>query len=147
MLFRSDGYDVGGTVHVVINNQVGFTTDSRDSYAGPYCTNVARTNESPVFHVNGGDAEACALVGRIAAEWRTEFGEDSFVDMWCWRKNGHNETDEPNFTQPLMYRRVRAAQPVVQRYAAQLLAEGTIDAGTVDAERKALFAEIGRAHV
>ena len=140
-----EGYDVGGTVHVVINNQVGFTTDSKDSYAGHYCTNIAKSAEAPILHVNGGDAEACAFAGRLAAEWRAAFGEDSFVDMWCWRKNGHNETDEPNFTQPLMYRRVRAAQPVVQRYAAQLLAEGTIDAGTVDAETKALFASLDAA--
>ena len=126
------GYSTGGTIHIIVNNQVGFTTDSKDSYAGAYCTNIAKSADAPILHVNGGDAEACAFAGRLAMEWRTAFGEDSFVDMWCWRKNGHNETNEPNFTQPLMYRRVRAAQPVVQRYAAQLLAEGTIDAGTVD---------------
>ena len=140
-----DGYDVGGTVHVVINNQVGFTTDSRDSYAGPYCTNVARTSESPVFHVNGGDAEACAAVARIAAEWRAEFGEDAFVDMWCWRKNGHNETDEPNFTQPLLYRRVRAAKPVAARYAERLVAEGVIPADGLEQRTKALFASLDAA--
>jgi 2-oxoglutarate dehydrogenase E1 component len=140
-----DGYDVGGTVHVVINNQVGFTTDSRDSYAGPYCTNVAKANESPVFHVNGGDAEACATVGRIAAEWRAEFGEDAFVDMWCWRKNGHNETDEPNFTQPLLYKRVRAAKPVAARYAERLVAEGVIPADGLEQRNKALFAALDAA--
>jgi 2-oxoglutarate dehydrogenase E1 component len=140
-----DGYDVGGTVHVVINNQVGFTTDSRDSYAGPYCTNVARTNESPVFHVNGGEPEACALVARIAAEWRAEFGEDAFIDIWCWRKNGHNETDEPNFTQPLLYRRVRAAKPVAARYAERLVQEGVIPADGLEARNKALFASLDTA--
>jgi 2-oxoglutarate dehydrogenase E1 component len=140
-----DGYDVGGTVHVVINNQVGFTTDSRDSYAGPYCTNVARVAESPVFHVNGGDPEACAAVARIAAEWRAEFGEDAFVDMWCWRKNGHNETDEPNFTQPLLYRRVRAAKPVAARYAERLASEGVIAADGLETRSKALFAALDAA--
>ena len=140
-----DGYDVGGTVHVVINNQVGFTTDSRDSYAGPYCTNVARIVEAPVFHVNGGDPEACDFAARLAAEWRTAFGEDAFVDMWCWRKHGHNETDEPNFTQPVMYRRVRAAKPVVNRWAERLAAEGTIPADGLESRTKALFAELDAA--
>ncbi|MFO0963891.1 MAG: 2-oxoglutarate dehydrogenase E1 component [Phycisphaerales bacterium] len=134
-----DGYDVGGTLHIVINNQVGFTTDSADSYAGPYCTNVARIVEAPVMHVNGGDAEACAFVAKLAAEWRTTFHEDFFVDMWCWRKNGHNETDEPNFTQPLLYQRVRAAKPVMQRYADQLVAEGVIEPDAADLEMRALF--------
>ncbi len=134
-----DGYDVGGTVHVVINNQVGFTTDSRDSYAGPYCTNVARIVEAPIFHVNGGDAEACDFAARLAAEWRTEFGEDSFVDMWCWRKNGHNETDEPNFTQPLLYKRVRAAKPVAARWAERLVAEGVIPPDGLEVRTKTLF--------
>ena len=134
-----DGYDVGGTVHVVINNQVGFTTDSRDSYAGAYCTNVARIVEAPVFHVNGGDAEACDFVARLAVAWRTEFGEDAFVDMWCWRKNGHNETDEPNFTQPLLYKRIRAAKPVAARWAERLVAEGTIPADGLESRTKALF--------
>ena len=140
-----DGYDVGGTVHVVINNQVGFTTDSKDSYAGPYCTNVARIAEAPVFHVNGGDAEACDFVARMAAEWRATFGEDVFVDMWCWRKNGHNETDEPNFTQPLLYRRVRAAKPVAARWAERLVAEGSVETDALDARTKALFAALDAA--
>ena len=140
-----DGYDVGGTVHVVINNQVGFTTDSRDSYCGNYCTNVARVVEAPVFHVNGGEPEACLVAAHLAAEWRREFGEDAFVDMWCWRKNGHNETDEPNFTQPLLYKRVRAAKPVAARYAEKLAAEGTVPADALDTRTKALFASLDAA--
>ncbi len=140
-----EGYDVGGTVHVVINNQVGFTTDSSDSYAGPYCTNVARIVEAPVFHVNGGDAEACAFVAKLAAEWRTTFGDDIFIDMWCWRKNGHNETDEPNFTQPVLYERVRRAKPVMQRYAEQLAAEGVIEPEAAEMEMRALFSSLDAA--
>ena len=139
------GYDVGGTVHVVINNQVGFTTDSSDSYMGPYCTNVAKMVEAPVFHVNGGDAEACDFVARLASEWRSTFGEDVFIDMWCWRKNGHNETDEPNFTQPILYRRVRSTKPVAARYAEQLVAEGVIGADELDNQTKALFASLDAA--
>ena len=139
------GYDVGGTVHVVINNQVGFTTDSSDSYMGAYCTNVAKMVEAPVFHVNGGDAEACDFVARLASEWRSTFGEDVFIDMWCWRKNGHNETDEPNFTQPILYRRVRSTQPVAARYAEQLVAEGVIGADELDNQTKALFASLDAA--
>ena len=139
------GYDVGGTVHIVINNQVGFTTDSSDSYMGPYCTNVAKMVEAPVFHVNGGDAEACDFVARLASEWRTAFGEDVFIDMWCWRKNGHNETDEPNFTQPLLYRRIRNATPVAARYAQRLVAEGVIGADALEVQTKALFASLDAA--
>lgn len=139
------GYDVGGTVHVVINNQVGFTTDSSDSYMGAYCTNVAKMVEAPVFHVNGGDAEACDFVARLASEWRSTFGEDVFIDMWCWRKNGHNETDEPNFTQPTLYRRVRSTKPVAARYAEQLVAEGVISADELNNQTKALFASLDAA--
>lgn len=139
------GYDVGGTVHVVINNQVGFTTDSSDSYMGAYCTNVAKMVEAPVFHVNGGDAEACDFVARLASEWRSTFGEDVFIDMWCWRKNGHNETDEPNFTQPTLYRRVRSTKPVAARYAEQLIAEGVISADELNNQTKALFASLDAA--
>lgn len=140
-----DGYSVGGTVHVVINNQVGFTTDNRDSFAGPYCTGIAKSIEAPVIHVNGGDAEACAWAAQIAAEWRARFHDDIFVDMWCWRKNGHNETDEPTFTQPTLYKRVRAAQPVGERYAARLQAEGVITAEEIEAERTAIFAALDEA--
>lgn len=140
-----DGYSVGGTVHAVINNQVGFTTDSADSYAGPYCTGIARSIEAPVLHVNGGDAEACAWAALLAAEWRARFHDDIFVDIWCWRKNGHNETDEPNFTQPLLYKRVRAATPVAQRYAEQLQGEGVATAQDVEAEPTRVFAELDEA--
>lgn len=139
------GYSVGGAVHVVINNQVGFTTDSSDSYAGPYCTGVAKSVEAPVLHVNGGDAEACLWAAQLASEWRSTFKEDIFIDMWCWRKNGHNETDEPNFTQPVLYQRVRAAVPVAQRYAGQLQAAGVLSAADVEAEQKAIFARLDAA--
>ena len=101
--------------------------------------------EAPVFHVNGGDAEACDFVARLASEWRSTFGEDVFIDMWCWRKNGHNETDEPNFTQPILYRRVRSTQPVAARYAEQLVAEGVIGADELDNQTKALFASLDAA--
>jgi 2-oxoglutarate dehydrogenase E1 component len=140
-----DGYSVGGTIHVVINNQVGFTTDNRDSFAGPYCTGIAKSIAAPVIHVNGGDAEACAWAAQIAAEWRARFHDDIFVDMWCWRKNGHNETDEPTFTQPILYRRVRAAQPVAERYAARLVADGVASAAEFEAERAAIFAALDEA--
>jgi 2-oxoglutarate dehydrogenase E1 component len=140
-----DGYAVGGTVHVVINNQVGFTTDNRDSFYGPYCTGVAKSIEAPVLHVNAGDAEACVWVAQLAADWRAKFGDDIFIDMWCWRKNGHNESDEPNFTQPHLYKRIRAAVPLVDRYAQRLQSEGVVTAQQVEADQAATFAALDEA--
>ncbi|MBM4113619.1 MAG: 2-oxoglutarate dehydrogenase E1 component, partial [Phycisphaerae bacterium] len=121
-----EGYTVGGTVHVVINNQVGFTTDQKDLYTGRYCTEIAKMANAPIFHVNGDDAESCAWVARLALEYRQTFRTDVVIDMWCYRKNGHNETDEPSFTQPVMYQAVRRQVPVVQKYRAQLQQEGVI---------------------
>ena len=96
-------YQVGGCVHLVVNNQVAFTTDPRCSRSSPYCTDVAKSIDAPIFHVNGDDPEAVVRVCDLAAEWRQQFGTDVVVDLVCYRKHGHNEIDEPMFTQPLMY--------------------------------------------
>jgi len=100
---RLDGYDVGGSIHFIINNQIGFTTDFDDARSSSYCTSVARVINNPVIHVNGDDAEAVVYAVELATDFRQKFGEDIFIDMVCYRKHGHNEGDEPKFTQPKLY--------------------------------------------
>jgi 2-oxoglutarate dehydrogenase E1 component len=125
-MMRLDGYDVGGTLHIVINNQLGFTTNQTDSFSGVYCTDVAKMVDCPIFHVNGDDPEACAWVAKLALEYRQAFGVDVVIDFWCYRRHGHNEADEPRFTQPLMYKRIKAQKPVIERYRDHLVELGVI---------------------
>jgi 2-oxoglutarate dehydrogenase E1 component len=101
------GYRTGGTIHIIINNQIGFTTSPADARSTDYCTDVARMLQVPIFHVNGEDVEAVAAVSRLAAEWRQTYHQDVIIDMYCFRKHGHNEGDEPSFTQPLLYEKIR----------------------------------------
>jgi len=121
-----EGYSTGGTVHLVINNQIGFTTTPRFSRSGPYCTDVAKMVQAPILHVNGDDVEAVVHAARIAMEYRQEFKADVVLDMVCYRRHGHNEGDEPAFTQPLMYRVIAAHPTTRQIYADQLIAEGVL---------------------
>ena len=144
-MMRLDGYRVGGSIHVVINNQVGFTTDPSDDWSGNYCTDIAKAFEAPIFHVNGDDVEACAWVARLALEWRQTFGSDVFIDMVCFRKHGHNETDEPSYTQPLLYSRVRKQKPVLQKYAEQLIGAGMLTAERFAEMTAAFFATLDAA--
>ncbi|HLG88244.1 MAG TPA: 2-oxoglutarate dehydrogenase E1 component [Alphaproteobacteria bacterium] len=122
------GYRTGGTVHFVINNQIGFTTSPSYSRSGPYPTDVAKAVQAPIFHVNGDDPEAVVHVSRIATEFRQRFKKDVVVDMFCYRRFGHNEGDEPAFTQPLMYKAIGNHKSVRTLYAEQLAAEGIITA-------------------
>lgn len=123
-----DGFKTGGTIHLVINNQVGFTTNYLDARSSTYCTDVAKTVLSPVFHVNGDDVEALVYVARLAMEFRQTFNRDVFIDVLCYRKYGHNEGDEPRFTQPLLYKAIASHPNPREIYIKQLQAEGSIAA-------------------
>lgn len=118
-----DGYKTGGTVHIIVNNQIGFTTSPKDSRSTPYATDVARMLAVPIFHVNGEDVEAVAAVAQIAAEWRQTFHEDVIIDMYCYRQHGHNEGDEPSFTQPLLYETIRNKPSAREVYARKMVEE------------------------
>ncbi|HJS86616.1 MAG TPA: 2-oxoglutarate dehydrogenase E1 component [Acetobacteraceae bacterium] len=122
------GYRTGGTVHVVVNNQIGFTTMPAHAYSGLYCTDVAKSIQAPILHVNGDDPEAVVFCARMAAEFRMRFGCDVVLDVVCYRRHGHNETDEPAFTQPLMYRAIGAQKTTRALYAEKLAAEGVVPA-------------------
>ncbi|HJR56296.1 MAG TPA: 2-oxoglutarate dehydrogenase E1 component [Rhizomicrobium sp.] len=120
------GFRTGGTIHFVINNQIGFTTAPQYSRSSPYCTDIALMVQAPIFHVNGDDPEAVVHAARIATEFRQKFQKDVVLDMICYRRFGHNESDEPAFTQPQMYRVIKDHEPTLQLYSKKLVAEGTI---------------------
>jgi 2-oxoglutarate dehydrogenase E1 component len=132
-LMRLDGYSTGGTIHIVVNNQIGFTTNPEESRSSTYCTDVAKMVEVPIFHVNAEDPEAVAQVVSIAAEFRQIFKRDVIIDLTCFRRYGHNEADEPKFTQPEMYAKIDAHPPVHEVYAERLLTNGLIAREDVDA--------------
>jgi len=132
-LSRLAGYSTGGSVHVVVNNQIGFTATPAETRSTLYCTDVAKMLQAPVFHVNGDDPEAVVHVTLFALEYRQRFNEDVVIDLVCYRRHGHNEGDEPSFTQPLLYEKIRNTQPVRQLYQASLIAAEVIT--REDAER------------
>ena len=123
-----DGYKTGGTIHVVTNNQVGFTTNYLDGRSSTYCTDVAKVTLSPVFHVNGDDVEAVVFVSQLAIEFRQKFHRDVFIDILCYRKYGHNEGDEPRFTQPLLYKAIAKHPNPREIYVKKLVEQGSITA-------------------
>ncbi|MGG5820758.1 2-oxoglutarate dehydrogenase E1 component [Falsiroseomonas sp. HW251] len=129
------GYRTGGTIHIVTNNQIGFTTVPLHAYSGLYCTDVAKSIQVPILHVNGDDPEAVVFCARMCAEFRMEFGADIVLDIVCYRRHGHNETDEPAFTQPIMYGRIKEMRTTRAKYAEKLAAEGSLTAE----ESKAMY--------
>ncbi len=143
------GYRTGGTVHIVVNNQVGFTTSPHASRTSRYSTDMAKIIQAPVFHVNGDDPEACVRVARLAFEYRQKFNRDVVIDMVCYRRRGHNEGDEPSFTQPLMYKLIDAKRSTRNLYTEALIGRGDISMEQADelareyqAQLEAVFAEV-----
>jgi 2-oxoglutarate dehydrogenase E1 component len=127
-LSQLPGYETGGTVHVIVNNQIGFTTLPADARSTMYCTDVAKMIEAPIFHVNGDDPIEVEFVAKLALEFRQRFSRDVVVDMYCYRRYGHNETDEPSFTQPKLYKRINAHLPVTKLFKDRMLQSGALTA-------------------
>jgi 2-oxoglutarate dehydrogenase E1 component len=141
-LAQTRGYGTGGTVHIVVNNQIGFTTsDLRDTRSTLYCTDIAKMLEVPIFHVNGDDPEAVCLVTEIALDYRMQFHKDAVIDLVCYRRLGHNEQDEPMVTQPLMYKKIQKLPTTRKLYADRLAKEGVI----TDADAEAMIATYRKA--
>jgi 2-oxoglutarate dehydrogenase E1 component len=142
-LSELDGYHTGGTIHVIINNQIGFTTGPDDSRSTQYCTDVAKMLQSPIFHVNGESPEAVAQVVKLAMAFRQEFKRDVVIDMYCYRKRGHNEGDEPRYTQPQMYKNIDSRPGVREAYLDKLLGLGGVTQADADriAERRTALLE------
>jgi 2-oxoglutarate dehydrogenase E1 component len=122
------GYRTGGSIHLVVNNQIGFTTVPAHAFSGLYCTDVAKSVQSPILHVNGDNPEAVVFVARLAAEFRMEFAVDVVIDLVCYRRHGHNENDEPAFTQPVMYKAIKSLKTTRALYAETLIGEGSVTA-------------------
>jgi 2-oxoglutarate dehydrogenase E1 component len=131
-LSQLSGYKTGGTIHIVVNNQIGFTTAPTESRSTRYCTDVAKMIEVPIFHVNGEDPEAVVYVGELALDFRETFGQDVVIDMVCYRRHGHNEGDEPAFTQPLMYGKIRDRLTVRELYTEYLVMTGELSTDEVE---------------
>ncbi len=141
---RLNGYSTGGTIHIVINNQIGFTTSPEDSRSTPYATGIAKMLQVPILHVDGDDPEACRAAAQFAFAYRQRFADDVVIDMYCYRKYGHNEQDDPTATQPLLYKKIRNMVPVRKVYEQRLIAEKVASAdqlkSIVDEEQNALVA-------
>jgi len=125
------GYRTGGTIHIIINNQIGFTTTPEKARSSPYPTDLARSVQAPIFHVNGDDPEAAIRVARLAVAYRKRFNKDVVIDIFCYRRHGHNEADEPGYTQPLLYKKIHEHPSVVELYSKKLVQEGLISADKV----------------
>src|SRR6185369_9866577 len=138
------GYGTGGTIHFIINNQVGFTTSPQFGRSSPYPSDVAKGIQAPILHVNGDDPEAVTFCCKLATEFRQTFGRDIVIDMWCYRRFGHNEGDEPSFTQPLMYAAIKKHPPISKIYGDKLIEQGVVDQAWIDRTTKEYVAQLER---
>lgn len=136
------GYSTGGTVHVIVNNQIGFTTDPRFSRSTLYPSDIAKSINAPIFHVNADDVEALVFIFNLAAEWRATYHSNVIIDVVGYRKHGHNETDQPSFTQPLMYKKIAEKKSVLDVYTEQLLKEGTFTKEDIDEHKQWVWKQL-----
>lgn len=132
-------YTVGGTVHMIVNNQVGFTTDPRFARSSPYCSDLAKVIPSPIIHINGDDVEEVVRAARFAAQWRHEWKRDVVLDIICYRRHGHNEVDQPSFTQPLMYKKIAKMEPVLSKFIEKLVRDGVTTREEVETKKKKIW--------
>ncbi len=145
-LSQLEGYTTGGTIHLVINNQIGFTTNPDEARSTPYSTDVARMVQAPIFHVNGDDPEACLRVAQMAYDYRQQFKKDVVIDMFCYRRHGHNEGDDPSYTQPILYRKIREHPSVAVQYAERLVRQEFLDEAQVAEIRTSVSARLNQAY-
>ncbi|GMH76819.1 hypothetical protein TL16_g07208 [Triparma laevis f. inornata] len=131
-----EDFDVGGTIHIIVNNQIGFTTNPINSRSTPYCSDLGKAFDCPIFHVNGDDPMAVSSAMEIAVEWRQQWGTDVIIDMICYRRNGHNELDQPHFTQPSLYQKIDKHPSTLDVFEKRLLEEGTLTQAEVDEVRQ-----------
>ncbi len=141
-----EGYATGGTIHLIINNQIGFTTNPEDGRSGTYSSDIARCIQAPIFHVNGDDPEAVVRVTRLAFDFRQQFKRDVVIDLICYRRLGHNEGDDPSYTQPVMYKKIAKHPSVIALYADRLTQERVLDQTAVDAMKKKFVAGMTEAY-
>ncbi len=139
------GYRTGGTVHIIVNNQIGFTTNPAEARSSRYCTDIAKMIEAPIFHVNGDHPEHVCMVAELALEFRQQFGRDVVIDMYCYRRLGHNEADEPAFTQPVLYRKIASHPAISELYTRCLVEEGTLTQADADALKNQYLAGLEEA--
>ncbi len=144
-LSQLDGYSTGGTIHLIINNQIGFTTPPEEARSTPYSTDVARMVQAPILHVNGDDPEAAIRAARIAFDFRQRFRKDVVIDMICYRRHGHNEADDPSYTQPILYRKIRQHPSVAVLYTERLAREGVVSKDEIGSLRKRMSGSLDAA--
>ncbi|MGI9462186.1 MAG: 2-oxoglutarate dehydrogenase E1 component [Alphaproteobacteria bacterium] len=142
LLSQLKGYRVGGTIHVAINNQIGFTTVPKDGRSSPYCTDMAKMIDAPVLHVNGDDPEVCLRAAQLAVEYRQKFKKDIVIDIYCYRRHGHNEADEPFFTQPLMYKKIADHPRLADTYGKKLLEENILTSQELESIAKIFYDQL-----